>query len=219
MRSEGAVLLREQPAPSSPAAGLVGLFAKSDKKLWTKDSAGAEFPIAASVPLARTKLGVAAASIDFQNIPSDFDDLLIKLLARGTAAAVTVAASVRFNNDSTAIYDRDYLAAAGASSFLGESLAGTSAHILDIPAASAPANKPGLTQVFIPGYSQTDFHKIGSTLGGRQQSTTAGALGTAIEINTIVYRATTAINRVTLIVSSGNFAAGTIAAIYGVRLI
>ncbi len=39
--------LNEESAPSTPSAGKVRLYAKSDKKLWTKDSAGTESQVGA----------------------------------------------------------------------------------------------------------------------------------------------------------------------------
>lgn len=41
-RHNDAILLQEQTAPATPAAGLVDIYAKTDKRLYSKDSAGLE---------------------------------------------------------------------------------------------------------------------------------------------------------------------------------
>lgn len=41
------VEVKEQTAPGTPVAGIVTIYAKSDHKLYTKDSAGAEIDLTA----------------------------------------------------------------------------------------------------------------------------------------------------------------------------
>lgn len=69
MRTEGAVLLREQASPTAPGSGKVAIYAKSDGKVYIKDDAGLETDLTATAAggfgSVEVDLGAPARSGDF----------------------------------------------------------------------------------------------------------------------------------------------------------
>lgn len=80
----GPLLLTGASAPSTPAAGLLALYAKTDKKLYVKDDAGAE-----------TEVGAGGGSSIFYNAVADggVDNTGATSVATSLAAAITAAAA------------------------------------------------------------------------------------------------------------------------------
>src|SRR5688572_24681195 len=66
------------------------------------------------VILGETSLGASAASITYSGLPSGWKHLYLAGYSRGDAVATNVAVNVRFNSDSGANYDYQYMLASGA---------------------------------------------------------------------------------------------------------
>jgi hypothetical protein len=151
-------------------------------------------------------------TVTFSSIPATYRDLVLVVRGRGTDAALNVNINVRFNNDSSAIYDRQFIRGAGATASAGESLATTSAQTNFI-AGGGPANAADAVEYTIFNYQDTTFQKTWQANGGWK----TGTASTNINHLTISgwYRSTSAINRVDAILSAGNFASGSVVSLYG----
>lgn len=166
------------------------------------------------VKVADTTLSAAAATIDFSSIPSHYAHLMFIAYLRGDTAATQINVDLRFNNDSSALYDSSVftvrdpstvgtLAAVGATAL-------TCAHA---PAASAPANAFTPVQILIPHYTNAANHKtVDSRFGMRLSTLVTGQYAGAGQGT---WTAVAAVNRVTLLPSAGNFAIGSRVTLYG----
>jgi hypothetical protein len=106
----------EVSAPSTPASGLVRVYAKSDGSMYQKDDAGTETGLAggggsgAMTQLAETIVtGSVAADITFSSISGSYRHLLLTLVGRGDTAATSVSILVQLNADTGSNYDREIL--------------------------------------------------------------------------------------------------------------
>jgi hypothetical protein len=159
-------------------------------------------------------LAANAASFDVQSIPATYAHLRLILAGRCTTAANFQTVLIRFNNDSTAIYDRMLWFRFGATGEQEVSdVAQTSGYLADLPAASATAGRAGQAEALIANYAGTTFHKTMSV----RTAEGAGTVDTLllVEHATTVWRSASAINRITLLPSADNFLAGTRLTIYG----
>ncbi|MGH2962310.1 MAG: hypothetical protein ACRDL3_08975 [Solirubrobacterales bacterium] len=165
-------------------------------------------------PIAETTLASDAASIDFISIAADWSHLMLATMGRSSQAASTLeSVNARFNNDGAANYDQQDIRGTGASATATEGLAGTSIAIGQVPAASAPANVFGPTLALIPSYAHATPQKAMVALGGLKWGTTTGTLRFRAAAG--FWRSAAAINQITLLLSAGNFAAGTRVTLYG----
>ena len=155
----------------------------------------------------------AIASWDVTSIPQTYNNLELVLYARGDGAASNITVSVRFNNDSAANYDNQSIQGNQAATQATGVEAGTSAGVADIPGSTAPATHSGLTLIDIPSYTATTFFKNGTSRGGSRCVAASTFLS---QDRFIQWRSTAAINRITVLPSSGNFITGSRFSIYGV---
>jgi hypothetical protein len=161
--------------------------------------------------IARSVVGVGgAATIDFTSIPATYENLRIELIGRGTAAADTVDVGLRFNGDTGANYDYSYIYA-NASVGHNFAAAQTSAAILvRLLAANTTSPFVGAGVFDIIGYARTSLYKSG--IGMSYVPWVHNRIHGAAH-----WRSTAAINQVTLIPSSGDFAQDTVATLYGIK--
>lgn len=164
-------------------------------------------------PIAETILGADTATIDFTSIAADHMHLLLVVHARTTAAATSGDMLVRFNNDATAIYDRQLIQGIGGTASAAEGLAQTSGSIGSFPGGTAAANRFGGAMFFIPHYANAVHHKTGIAFGGRFTSTTTGTGVSSCRMTH--WRSTAAINRITLFPTANDWLAATCATLYG----
>jgi hypothetical protein len=102
-----------------------------------------------------------AASIDFTSIPSTYTDLLVKICARTTNAAVNDNVSIRPNGATTSrTMRRIYGSGATATS---DSL--TDITVGNIAGSSATANTFGNAEFYLPNYASTTTFKTFSNDG------------------------------------------------------
>jgi hypothetical protein len=159
-------------------------------------------------------LGAAAASIDFVSIPATYLHLRLVLAARSDAATTLVNATMRFNSDSTAVYSSiQVLNSAPTTASAQEQASATSLTAATIPAASAPAGSCGTAVIDIPNYAGTSFLKLINGISGYSTGASTGT--TTTKNHGGIWGSLTAINRITLLLSSGNYAAGSRATLYG----
>lgn len=165
-------------------------------------------------PIAGTVLSGAAASIDFTGIPATFRHLQLVIDGRLSGAVASAGVNLRFNGDTGANYDFQYLQSNNTTVLGGQSLAQTSlANVGSFPGASATAGLSGGIELTIPNYAGTTWQK---TLVSRN----ALRVGTAAanyyaQVISGFWRSAAAINQITIISGSGNFEIGTVATLYG----
>lgn len=154
-----------------------------------------------------------AASVTFSSIPTTYRSLQLHVLARNDAALTSLTGHIRFNGDTTAIYDTQQMAAFATTASAAEVINGTSGQIGDVSAANAPAGAVSVMVVNIPWYANTSFWK--SFISNAKLSNGTGS-GTIFSKQwTGRWRNTAAINSVTVVPASNNFIAGSSFALYG----
>lgn len=160
-------------------------------------------PTPTYTPLANITLGSAAASIVFGSIPNTYRDLVIVFVGAGSAQ---LAGRLRLNGDSGQNYQFQRMSGSGSS-------AGGSSNVNQVWAfvsntALAQTTTSLQMNINIMDYSATDKHK---TVISRADN---AANGTEAFVNR--WGNTAAVTSVTILTSTGNWAAGTTAAIYGI---
>jgi hypothetical protein len=161
-------------------------------------------------------LGADTATIDTgATISGGFSDLRVVILARTAQAAASSALFLRFNNDSGANYDDEFIQVSQAT-VVGSATAGsTSVNIIIVPGTSGAASSFGVWEIFIPQYAATVVHKTGSAIGGFADSTIANSRHRTC---TFRWRSTAAINRVSIVANdASNLITGTTLRVYGLR--
>lgn len=170
-------------------------------------------------PIYDTELGVDAASFDVTSITSAYRSLMIQLLSRSTTAAASTTAAIRFNNDSSAIYDVENLQAVSATVASAGSVAQTSALLGTIPAASATSGLFGQIDATIAHYTGTTANKsVVSHAGAKVATGTPAATDLVSQEYRGWWRSSAAISRITIFPLAGNFLAGTRLTIWGLPL-
>jgi hypothetical protein len=148
-----------------------------------------------------------ASSIDFQNIPATYTDLLVKISARGSRSAIDSNLAVSFNN-STADFTNRYLEGTGS----GVSGGGVGRFIGSCTAATATANTFGSCELYIPNYASNVSKSFNSEATMETNATTS-----YMQLTIGLWNNTSAINRVTLsLLTSDNFVQNTTATLYGI---
>lgn len=167
----------------------------------------------ALVLISSSTLASAAASFDFTSIPATYKDLIIVLSGRGSVAANTCDCYVRLNGDSGNNYAWEQILfhhttnSSGAIDPTNAMLAGY------ISGNSSPANSASSFEARICNYANAIYHKDMISSNGKDTGTGTSNIYAAQIWSK--WRSTAAINRVTVIPTSGNFNVGTICSLYG----
>lgn len=155
-------------------------------------------------------LGSDTASWDIQNIPADYDDLEIRLSARGTVSAEYSFFNVRLNNDTT---DANYRSTRMYGTFndMSATAGDDSAHFV-MPGANSPANSRLLAVMHILDYKNSSFRKDLRLVGAwRFQDAVE-----YVENSAMQWESASAISRITIAPVTGNLAAGSRLRIIGI---
>ncbi len=120
------------------------------------------------------------------------------LVRTDLAATARTAVDMTLNNDTSAIYDLEFVRGLNATAAAGSTL---SAAAWSIPAhgASDNAGYASVSRITIPGYDQTNFYKIGELTG---IISAASSIDHDISVRGLTYRSTTAISRVKIAAQS-----------------
>jgi hypothetical protein len=152
-----------------------------------------------------------AASIDFTNIPQSYTDLVVMLSARVDAA--NGVAQIYFNNSTASdkLWRRLY---GDGSSVVSDSSNGTSSYVrpIGINRSDQTASTFGNMSIYIPNYTSSTTYKSVSVDGVNENNATFAEAAFAAGL----WQSNSAITRVTIIPSSGNFVQYTTAYLYGV---
>lgn len=153
--------------------------------------------------LATIALSSAASSVTFSSIPATYRDLVIVVSALGST---NLEGRIRFNGNTGANYGYQRLSGNGTSASATSASAETFGYLSAV--ADATTTEALDMQINIMDYSATDKHK---TIINR-----ANAVGLGTEAFVNRFASTSAIDSVTILTSTGNWAAGSTFALYGV---
>ena len=159
-----------------------------------------------------TTLGGSAANVDIASIVGTYAHLLVVVYARGDAASGAIGLNVRFNGDSAANYDWQKMEGTGATVTPSEAFAQTAISANNVPANTAGANLFGVSMGFLPHYAGSANNKAYLSIAAYKVGVTTGSMTDSLSGG--FWRSNAAINRITLLPSSGNFVAGTRVTIY-----
>lgn len=159
--------------------------------------------VSTEVAIATTTLGSATSAITFSSIAATYTDLRLVLIGTGST---TLNVRLTFNNDSSALYSQTNLAGDG-----------TTAE------GTETQNQTFIKQMYnlfntTPSMITYDiFSYAGSTHKTTLITNASDNNGSGRIVNQVaIYASTTAITRLDLTASTGNFAIGTTATLYGI---
>lgn len=156
-------------------------------------------------PIATTTLGSAASSITFSSISSAYTDL--RLVWVGSTSSATFI-RMQLNSDTATNYSTTYLNGNGTTAASLNSV--NSSNMAQNSAATTIGNKCMITSDW--------FSYAGSTYKTALNTWINDVNGSGLVENKVfLWRSTAAISTIYLYLSAGNFEAGTIATIYGIK--
>jgi hypothetical protein len=164
--------------------------------------------------IATTTLGSSQTTISFTSIASTYKHLQLRVFARATAGD-NPNAPIQFNGDTGANYRAHYLGGAGSgNAFAGDMGASqTSGNIGWMPGSTQGASIFGAAIVDILDYASTNKYKTVRSLNGADNNG-SGLLGLW---SSVWMNSSTAINRIDISPASGQWAAYTSIALYGIK--
>lgn len=158
--------------------------------------------------LVETTVGAGGTSaITFNNIPQNYNDLVVKISGRGSASALTSVVSILLNGSSTNFTNK-YIAGSGASVSTG----GIVQFVGDFPAATSTASTFSNTEIYIPNYTSSANKSFSVDHIHETNGTTAYA-----ELSAGLWSNVTFITNITLSIASGTFVQYSTATLYGVK--
>jgi len=160
-------------------------------------------------------LGSSAASVTFSAIPSTFTDLVLKVSGRSDAAgALTPAATLQFNGDSTTNYSTTILYGALSGGYSTRSSSATQSFwgFNGFESAGNTTNTFASAEIYIPSYTASQNKPY--SLSQVSENNSAGTI--INETNAGLWRNTAAITSILLFLSSGNFITNSSFYLYGI---
>jgi hypothetical protein len=166
--------------------------------------------------LATVSLTSAQSTVTFSDIPSNYTHLQLRYIARDTTAAVDVVGVVlRFNSDSGANYTRHYLLGDGGSVYAGAGTSRTSINGGLALSGGGPASVFAVGVIDILDYANTNKYKTYRVLSGVDNNGTS-PVG-YFDFESALWLSTSAVNSITMTLSSGNYAQYSHFALYGIK--
>jgi hypothetical protein len=164
--------------------------------------------------IATTTVGAGgASSITFSSIPSTYQHLQIRMLARSTTAAGNSNAYIQFNSDTAANYSFHELTGSGGTAGSAGSASITGPRICNYPAASSTASMFGGGVIDILDYKDTNKYKTYRSLNGNDQNGSG-----YIILFSGNWRSTSAVSSIVIGDNSGgNFVQYSSFALYGIK--
>jgi hypothetical protein len=153
--------------------------------------------------IATQTLGSATASITFSSIPATYTDLL--MVFSGSATAISYI-SFRYNGDTGSNYSVTLIRGNGSAA-----LSSRYSNITELYASEGATNDTTINNVIfqIQNYSNTTTYKTGLIR--------ANNAGVSAEAGVGLWRNTAAINSLTVLSPSNNFATGSTFTLYGIK--
>ena len=161
-------------------------------------------------------LTAAAPNIDFPGIPSTYNHLRLVASLRGDTAAASVVSFVRFNGDTGATYDHQTNRGRAATSTAAFT-AGDNGVRFAAPGATAWAASWNALTVDVPQYRGGSNRRTFLVNYGWNGGTTSAPASNDLTQEAVFgqWRNTNTITQVTVVPSAGNWAAGSMATLYG----
>jgi hypothetical protein len=153
-------------------------------------------------PIATTTLGSAAATITFSSIPATYTDLRLVLVNIPTAS---LRARLQINGDTGTNYSSIIMTGDGSTTSSVSNINDPSFRVYGTNSAALSM----FTYDFF-SYAGSTYKSILATYSG--DSNGSGLVTSAVAL----WRSTSAINQLTMIVSTSTYAAGTTATLYGI---
>ena len=147
-----------------------------------------------------------AANIDFTSIPETFDDLSLFISARQVSGSPTLVMSL---NNSTANFTNRYVEGNGASASSGSNA--QSGRYISFP-LTATASTFTSDWVYFPNYASSANKSFSIDSAVEANQTTA-----YLTLIAGLWSNTAAINRITILLTTGNLAEFTTATLYGIK--
>lgn len=168
------------------------------------------------VLISTNTLGGTAASVTFSSIPGTYKALMLHVVSRTNTAGTTAEELLlRFNADTGSNYDLQRISGGAATSTSEERFAQSSIFVGWSTSGGATASKFSAAEILVPSYASTSFHKpVRSTVAAIWGTSTATMRAST---NAGVWRSTAAITSITLLPSSGSFAANSVFSLYGMQ--
>ena len=159
----------------------------------------------------QTPTGVGV--VTFSSIPGTYSKLILEAAIRSTQAAAAVNLTTKLNNDTTAANYRVNVNYVHSSGTAGAAAAANAILLALVPGASAPADEFAVLRMEIPQYANGGInHHI---LGSLSMTYDASAVFVQCAHFSIGYKDKTAITRLDLTLSAGNFETESILKLYG----
>ena len=159
-------------------------------------------------------LSSSAASVTFSSIPATYTDLVIRASVRGDSAAAAVNMKVLLNNDTTTNYSGTSVYNSGTT---GDSLQVSntaSPYSGLINADTSTSNTFSNIEIYIPDYLSTTSKPFNTAFA--PESNTTGGVGYSNWVSAQLYRGTSAVTRIDLILNGGNLMATSSFYLYGI---
>jgi hypothetical protein len=164
--------------------------------------------------IAEQALGADTASVSFTSIPQTFSALVLLFNGRSTGAGSGVTGlTLRANGDSAANYDFQYFTGSSSTAATGGIAAATGMGMGDIPLSGAASGATSTARVELLRYAATTFHKTARCEFGQKTAASSSGMGAGLVMSH--WRSTAAITQLTVSANSGNLAAGSWCALYG----
>lgn len=156
----------------------------------------------------------SSGTITFSSIPSTYAALQIRMNARTDVASTAATVLLYANGDTGANYIRHNLTGNGTTVTAGASAAPASSvfTILRATGSTAPANTTGTGILDIHDYASTTKNKVFRCITGTEDNTVG-----QIILYSGAWLSTSAINSISLYLSSGNFTTQSTFALYGIK--
>lgn len=180
--------------------------------VWAPQTGAAPSGVSSAFDFIEEQTPSGVATITFSSLGA-YTHLKILWTGRSTVAAVNDGLRLQFNGDTGANYDRQRLTANSTTVAATESLAGTNADIGTMAGSTATSNLCGSGEIIIYNYRDTTFHKTGTSTNFFRQDNTTG--NTLLRSYGFGWRSTSAITSVTLLMTGGNYVAGSKFTLYG----
>lgn len=173
--------------------------------------------------LAAVTLGSSAAAIDFVQIPQGYAALELEVVCLSASTANTFLFAQFSANTSTTptpstgtLYDYYRMYTAGGTP-LGDDFAGaTAAHFGNIPSSTAPAGYMGAATVRIPNYAGSAYFKPYFSNSIAKPTASTGGSGGLVQSGGF-WKSSSPLAQIRLFPFSGQFAAGAVATLRGLR--
>ena len=154
-----------------------------------------------------------SSSISFSSIPSTYKHLQLRYIARSSAAVTEDSVTLRFNSDSGSNYSYHWLYGNGSSAQAAGYATKTLIYPFSVPGASFLASAYQATIIDILDYADTNKYKTMRELMGYTDNSTGGKLVFASGL----WQSTSAINAISLVADSGNWAQYSQFALFGIK--